>query len=179
MENGTRRIFPDNIGSETRHKMAVDGLETETEINAGLQHPISVLYFDDDVIIINKPPYAQTAPGFMEKDSAATRIADIFSISRVDQMVVHRLDYATSGIVVFARNPDALRNLHTQFRIPGKIYKEYTAVVSGRMATLEGEIELPLGKSLSRGPPFCEVMPPNGVDCGIHFNSISFRFTYL
>jgi len=167
VESSSSKRFRDNIGSETRHKMAADGIETESEINAGLQNSIPVLYFDDDIIIINKPPYAQTAPGFTEKDSAATRIADTFSISRVDQMVVHRLDYATSGILVFARNSDSLKNLHTQFRIPGKIYKEYSAIVSGRMATWEGEIELPLGKSIVRGPPFCEVMPPNGINGGI------------
>ena len=75
-------------------------------------------------------------------------------------MIAHRLDYATSGVVIFARNPDALKSLHNQFRTGGQIYKEYAAIVQGRVSSWEGEIELPLGRDLERGPPFCTVLPP-------------------
>ena len=60
-------------------------------------------------------------------------------------MIVHRLDYATSGIVVFARTVDALRNLHLQFRQHNNMYKRYVAIIDGHLPSLEGEIELPLG----------------------------------
>lgn len=75
-------------------------------------------------------------------------------------MIVHRLDYATSGVVIFARNPDSLKSLHNQFRVNGRIYKEYAAIVQGKVPSWEGEVELPLGKDLERGPPFCKVLPP-------------------
>ena len=58
----------------------------EENINAGLDEPIPILYSDDDIIVVNKPAFAQTAPGYLEKDCAAARIADIFGISRIDQV---------------------------------------------------------------------------------------------
>jgi tRNA pseudouridine32 synthase/23S rRNA pseudouridine746 synthase len=73
-------------------------------------------------------------------------------------MIVHRLDYATSGVVVFARNHNALKELHTQFRRKHNIYKRYSAVVQGKISlSTEGEIDLPLGKDPIRGPPLCRV----------------------
>jgi tRNA pseudouridine32 synthase/23S rRNA pseudouridine746 synthase len=77
-------------------------------------------------------------------------------------MIVHRLDYATSGVIVFARNHDALKDLHKQFRLKNKIYKRYSAVVDGCINYPEGEIDLPLGKDPIRGPPLCRVDPENG-----------------
>lgn len=106
------------------------------------------------MLVYNKPTLAQTAPGFMYKDSLATRIQTRHGLERTDQMVVHRLDYATSGIVMFALNLPALRNLHEQFRQHHTIYKRYVAVVNGRVTSAtEGEIELPLGKDEVSGPP--------------------------
>lgn len=83
-----------NIEAKTSYKYqnnnsTIAGLvaaNVEENINAGLSEPIPILYSDDDVIVINKPAFAQTAPGYLEKDCAAARIADIFGISRIDQV---------------------------------------------------------------------------------------------
>jgi tRNA pseudouridine32 synthase/23S rRNA pseudouridine746 synthase len=88
-------------------------------------------------------------------------------------MIVHRLDYATSGVVIFARNLESLKELHDQFRQRDKVHKVYSAVVSGRMDSFEGEIELPLGKDIERGPPFCRVTAPIGGDPGEAVNKYS------
>ena len=116
----------------------------EGDMNAGLGQEV-VIYKDDDFLVYNKPTLAQTAPGFAIKDSLATRVQQRYKIDRIDQMIVHRLDYATSGIVLFARTMDALKNLHSQFRDHKNMYKRYVAVVDGRFDSLEGEIDLPLG----------------------------------
>jgi 23S rRNA-/tRNA-specific pseudouridylate synthase len=125
--------------------------------NQGL-YPEQLIYVDDDIIVVDKPANIQTAPGFVSRDCLASTIAQMFSLPRVDRMIVHRLDYATSGVVVFARNDDSLKALHTQLR-QQRVYKAYVAVVSGRLSSFEGEIDLPLGKDPDRGPPFCRVDP--------------------
>eukprot|EP00601_Ochromonadales_sp_CCMP2298_P000941 CAMPEP_0173174442 /NCGR_PEP_ID=MMETSP1141-20130122/3356_1 /TAXON_ID=483371 /ORGANISM="non described non described, Strain CCMP2298" /LENGTH=276 /DNA_ID=CAMNT_0014096569 /DNA_START=173 /DNA_END=999 /DNA_ORIENTATION=- len=125
--------------------------------NQGL-YPEQLIYLDDDIIVVDKPANIQTAPGFVSRDCLASTIAQMFSLPRVDRMIVHRLDYATSGVVVFARNDDSLKALHTQLR-QQRVYKAYVAVVSGRLSSFEGEINLPLGKDPDRGPPFCRVDP--------------------
>jgi RNA pseudouridylate synthase len=88
-------------------------------------------------------------------------IAAVFKIDRVDKMIVHRLDYATSGLVIFARNDNALTSLHTQFRQRNKVYKRYSAIVKGNVKYFDGEIDLPLGKQVEC-PPLCKVDPFHG-----------------
>jgi tRNA pseudouridine32 synthase / 23S rRNA pseudouridine746 synthase len=119
----------------------------------------SVLYFDSDIIVVNKPPNEQTAPGFIDKFSLATNVAKIFGIERVDRMIVHRLDFATSGVVVFARNIASLKHLHTQFRRSNTIFKCYEAIVYGKPSGFEGTIDLPLSVDLERGMPYQKVNP--------------------
>lgn len=129
-------------------------VEDDHELNLGLGQE-KVLYVDDDVIVVDKPSRAQSAPGFLCQDSLATRLASTFRINRVDKMIVHRLDYATSGVIVYARNEWSLSHLHAQFRATGKVKKSYLAIVDGNIPNDEGEVDLPLGKDSQRGSPFC------------------------
>ena len=134
--------------------------EISRDYNSGLGKE-SLLYADDDIIVVDKPTCCSTAPGYRETDSLASRIADVFKIDRVDKMIVHRLDYSTSGLIIFARNDQALISLHTQFRLKNKIYKRYSAIVKGNLNFYEGEMDLPLGKQKDC-PPLCMVDPING-----------------
>ena len=135
--------------------------DDDVNINQGLGME-KLIYVDDDMIVVDKPTLCQTAPGFREADSLATRIASLFKLPRVDKIVVHRLDYATSGLVLFARNDLALCELHKQFRLKGHIYKRYAAVVKGYIHGTEGEMNLPLGRDPVRGPPLWRVDPDHG-----------------
>jgi tRNA pseudouridine32 synthase / 23S rRNA pseudouridine746 synthase len=78
-------------------------------------------------------------------------------------MVVHRLDQATSGVVVFAKNEDALKHLHAQLRDKAAdaaargggsaVTKGYVALVGGgSLDPEEGSITLPLRKDLDNPP---------------------------
>jgi tRNA pseudouridine32 synthase/23S rRNA pseudouridine746 synthase len=73
-----------------------------------------------------------------------------------DIHIVHRLDQATSGLMVFARTLPALRNLHAQFR-EGKVDKAYEAIVVGKLEQTSSEqtsfsIDLPLGADWPNRP---------------------------
>lgn len=127
--------------------------ERESNMNENLGKEV-LLYRDDDLLVYSKPHNVQTAPGYSETESLTCRIAAEYNLTAVarDQLVVHRLDYATSGIVVFARNTAALSDLHSQFR-NRKTFKRYTALVHGTfLSSLEGEIDLPLGKDWQNKP---------------------------
>ena len=74
------------------------------------------------------------------------------------KLAVHRLDYHTSGVICFARNKYALKDLHRQFRSKrSAVYKRYIAKIAGHMETFDGEIDLPINRDHDRGPPFCKV----------------------
>jgi tRNA pseudouridine32 synthase / 23S rRNA pseudouridine746 synthase len=116
-----------------------------------------LLYVDSDILVYDKAPNFLCVPGVYEKDSLVGRAASTFKVERVDQMVAHRLDYATSGIVVFARHAAALTALHDQFR-RREVQKIYKSVVSrgygGQMPSLDGDITLPIQRDSQRGAPF-------------------------
>lgn len=123
---------------------------------------IRLLYADADVIVIDKPANMNTAPGFLDATCAASFVAAVFGLPRVDQMIAHRLDYATSGVVVFARNVDAVAALHRDFRLKETVVKTYVALVHGRVQTFEGEVSLPIGRDHARGSPFFRVNCTHG-----------------
>lgn len=116
----------------------------------------NVLFADDDIVVVNKPANLQTAPGHIHKESLAGRISHKFNVERVDRMVVHRLDYATSGVVVFARNILALKAINQQFRRKVDISKSYVAIVMGQMLGM-GNVNLPISPDTTRGPPYFKI----------------------
>lgn len=59
--------------------------------------------------------------------------------------VVHRLDKETSGVIVFCKSPEAMRNLTNQFE-KHEVEKRYTALVSGSIRQDKGRIDYPIGE---------------------------------
>ncbi len=108
-------------------------------IYAPPQSPLTYLHIDDDIIIVEKPSGLLSVPGKTEPDCLEARIR----ADHPDALTVHRLDMATSGLMVFARRPHAQRHLGLQFekRI---IEKSYIARVAGQTEQNKGIIDLPL-----------------------------------
>ena len=102
---------------------------------------VPVLYSDDALIVIDKAAGLLSVPGRGEhlQDCAATRVQASFA----DARVVHRLDQATSGLMLFARGAAVQRSLSQAFEAR-RVGKRYTAVVAGLVADNEGSIDLPL-----------------------------------
>jgi tRNA pseudouridine32 synthase/23S rRNA pseudouridine746 synthase len=123
-----------------------------------VEHRARLIYADSDIMVYDKPSGMLSAPGLYEKDSLAGKAARTFGLNRVDKMIVHRLDYHTSGLLIYAGNDASLREMHRQFRLK-EVIKEYVALVQGIVEGKEGEISEPLGRDSSRGPPFNTVLP--------------------
>jgi tRNA pseudouridine32 synthase/23S rRNA pseudouridine746 synthase len=102
---------------------------------------IEIIYSDDSLLVVNKPSGLLAVPGrgVEKQDSLATRIQKLFP----DTLVVHRLDMATSGLMVFARGPDIQRRLSQSFR-ERTIEKRYVAIVQGKLEPESGEVNLPI-----------------------------------
>lgn len=100
-----------------------------------------VVYQDDNIIVVDKPSGLLSVQGRLpeHQDSIMLRVQRDYP----EAESVHRLDMATSGIMVIALNKEAERDLKRQFRerIP---QKQYIARVWGKFDTLEGEVDLPL-----------------------------------
>ena len=102
---------------------------------------LSIVYQDDDLLIVNKPSGLLTVPGKDPKhaDSLIARINRVFPTAKI----VHRLDMATSGIICLAMHKEAHRNLSIQFQ-DRKTAKRYIARVFGKLEQETGSVDLPL-----------------------------------
>jgi len=99
------------------------------------------LFQDEHLVIVNKPAGLLSVPGRGEdkQDCLSARIQQRFP----DALVVHRLDMATSGLMVFARGEVMQRELSRMFR-EREVTKRYVALVAGVLKNEVGEIDLPL-----------------------------------
>ena len=99
------------------------------------------LHVDAACLVVVKPAGLLSVPGRGEhlQDCVAARVQAQFG----DALVVHRLDMATSGLMLFARGVDAQRTLSRAFA-QREVHKRYVAIVHGRVDPAEGEIDLPL-----------------------------------
>ncbi len=102
---------------------------------------LDILYQDEALVVFNKPSGLLTVPGKAaeHKDSLAYRAALVWPGVRI----VHRLDMATSGIVVMALSADSQRELNRQFQ-QRSTQKHYITRVSGCVTAEQGSINLPL-----------------------------------
>ena len=104
-------------------------------------HGPDVLEETADWLVVSKPAGLLSVPGRAaeHRDSAVTRLQH----SHGPIWVVHRLDMATSGLLILARSPEAAASLGRLFE-RRQVRKHYVAVVSGAMQADSGEINLPL-----------------------------------
>lgn len=105
-----------------------------------------VLHADDRLVVIDKPAGLLSVPGRSEPDCASARVQALHP----DALVVHRLDQATSGLLLFARGLQAQRELSADFA-ERRVGKVYVAVVAGRLDG-EGLIDLPLAADWPNRP---------------------------
>ncbi|MDR1883631.1 MAG: RluA family pseudouridine synthase [Prevotella sp.] len=114
--------------------------------------PLDVVYEDDDLLVINKPPGLVVHPGFGNYqgtmvNAVAYRLKDTPEYDAKDPRpgIVHRIDKDTSGLIVVAKNPYAKAHLSTQF-FNKTTRREYVALVWGLIKENEGRIEGNIGR---------------------------------
>lgn len=103
------------------------------------QEPLTYIYTDDDLIIVEKPSGLLSVPGKTEPDCLEARIRADYP----ESLTIHRLDMATSGVMVYARNANAQRHIGLQFE-KRMTEKTYIARVWGHIPADEGKVDLPL-----------------------------------
>lgn len=102
---------------------------------------IALHYLDEDILVAEKPTRLLSVPGRgpQKQDCLVNRLA----LTHGEVLVVHRLDWETSGLMVLARNKPAQSELSRQFQ-QRKVSKQYLAEVYGEVAEPQGEVALPL-----------------------------------
>src|SRR4051812_22632391 len=101
----------------------------------------TVIYIDDDILIADKPSGLTVIPERF--NTTKPSLQSILETKHGKLWVVHRIDRETTGVVCFARNEEAHRNLSKQFE-GREVQKIYKVIVSGRMEGNAGEIDSPI-----------------------------------
>lgn len=114
--------------------------------------PLVILYEDDDLLVIDKPPglTVHPAPGHPEHTLVNAVLSYFPELAesggeRLRPGIVHRLDKDTSGLVVVAKNRQSLANLSEQFK-SRSVTKIYLTLVKGHLKPESGLIEANLGR---------------------------------
>jgi 23S rRNA pseudouridine1911/1915/1917 synthase len=112
--------------------------------------PLSIVYEDADVIVVDKPAgmVVHPAPGHPRGTLANALLAHVPGISVGGSQrpgIVHRLDKDTSGLIVAAKTDRGRTALVTQWE-SRSVEKTYLALVSGSVADEEAIIDAPIGR---------------------------------
>lgn len=129
--------------------------------------PLDIIFEDDDVMIVNKPAGMVVHPS-AGHDSGTLVHAALAHAPEMEGIggelrpgIVHRLDKDTSGLILLAKNDQALRWLQDQFK-DREVQKSYIALVDGAPPTPKGRIEAPIGRDPSHRKKMAIVSPEKG-----------------
>ena len=117
---------------------------------------LSIIYQDNDIVVVNKPAGVAVHKGVAEKgETVADWLMEKFpEMKKVGDEpefrpgIVHRLDKDTSGVLVAARIQKSFEFLKNQFQ-KREVVKKYLALVEGELKNDNGTIDLPIGRSKS------------------------------
>jgi 23S rRNA pseudouridine1911/1915/1917 synthase len=131
-------------------RVVVNQIEVPREGPAPQDIPLAILYEDDAIVVVNKPPgmIVHPAKGHWEGTLASALAHHFGALSErggpTRPGIVHRLDRDTSGVIVVAKNDQAHDALAAQFK-SRHVEKEYLAIVVGVPQLDRDRIDEPIG----------------------------------
>jgi 23S rRNA pseudouridine1911/1915/1917 synthase len=170
------RRLAERLSRSHAHKLIADGLVTLNDAPAKASHrlargdhvvasvppaetpalvaeaiPLRIVYQDEDVIVVDKPPGLTVHPAAGHPRGTLVNallalcpeLAEIKGTLRPG--IVHRLDKDTSGLLAAAKNEAAQANVARQLK-DRQVHKAYLALVQGRLEPPEGVIDAPIGR---------------------------------
>lgn len=136
--------------------------------------PIDIIYEDEDILVVNKPPFMVVHPTKSHQSGTlANGILYYFSESNQNCIVrlVSRLDMNTSGLIIIAKNQFAHMALSKEMQ-NNNLEKRYIAIVHGHMEEEQGTIDAPIYKLDTEEDSFRRVVDDRGQRSITHYKVI-------
>ena len=134
--------------------------------------PVEIVYEDDDLLVVNKPPHLAVHPcaGSWD-DSLGARLVAYYQKAglQADFHPVHRLDKGTSGLMVVAKHPAAQHALTGQLH-SDRFLRCYLAVGEGCPEPMNGVVDAPLGRTDESYIKQC--VRPDGKPARTHYETL-------
>ncbi|HEX8411779.1 MAG TPA: RluA family pseudouridine synthase [Thermoanaerobaculia bacterium] len=151
-------VFLDGVPAKKSSQRVETGQKVSIEVpppapsTIGSQDlPLTVLYEDSDVVVIDKPAGLVVHPSAGHADQTLVN-ALLFHVKDLSGVggelrpgIVHRLDKDTSGVMVIAKHDDAHRKITGAWN-SDRVRKEYVALVYGTPSSDRGTVEAPIGR---------------------------------
>jgi 23S rRNA pseudouridine1911/1915/1917 synthase len=147
--------------------------EEESEDILPQDIPIDILYEDDHLLIVNKPPGMIVHPTHGHyTNTLANGVVHYWRMKgqRYRFRPVHRLDQETSGVLAIAKNPYAHQSISEQMQ-EGTVQKLYLAAVYGTLTKDHGTIDAPIDRSEENR--HIRVVTPSGYRSVTHYRVVS------
>lgn len=132
--------------------------------NSKIQLAEIILFEDDDLVLVNKPPFLSTLEDRQEKINLLRLARDYTPAAQV----CHRLDKDTSGVLAIAKNPEAYRHISLQFE-HREVTKIYHAVADGVHNFQDQLVDLPI---LKQDDGIVKISKREGKSAQTHFSSL-------
>jgi len=129
----------------------IDIRRIEMQFIQAEDHALGICYRDEHILAIHKPPGMPVHPGLGCHSGTVLNFLryllphTLYMDADLRRMPVHRLDRATSGLLLLGLHQKAQAGLRTQFA-QGLVEKTYDAWVWGKPGTAEGVIDIPIGR---------------------------------
>ena len=130
----------------------LQGLDVEESAleKGGDINGIEIVYEDEYLVVVNKPSGVLSVPGIIGGMSVQQWLREEYLHSN-NLFVAHRLDMATSGLLVAAKSMEVYKALQQQFAERG-VEKHYAALLDGVPEKSDGVVELPLAADYMNRP---------------------------
>ena len=113
---------------------------------------LEIIYEDNDIAIVNKPAGMLSVPGKSNRQSVYSIMRNRYNDNVESPLIVHRLDMATSGLLIIARTMTAYLDIQRQFKLH-QVHKKYVAYLSKpHTKDKSGTISLPLRPDINDRP---------------------------
>lgn len=170
--NPARAVDPASKGD----KISILVPQNNSEGVVPVELPIDVVYEDEYLIVLNKPPFMPVHPTKVHQEDTLANALCFYAQSRGEQYAFHavnRLDRNTSGLVLIAKDRHTASMLSD---IP--VTKYYTAFAQGKIAG-KGTVNAPI--ALSEDSKIVRKVTPDGKPAITHFEPVDYRddFTVL
>ncbi len=149
-------VWIDDVPAEPRfrvragQKVRVRLIEPPDQLIEAQELPLDILYEDEHLIAVNKPPRQSAHPGGNYHDGTLANALQYYLDGQTPLRgllrpgIVHRLDRLTSGVIVACKDHLSHRNLSLAFQA-GRVEKIYWALVAGHLRDNVGEIDAAIG----------------------------------
>ncbi|TCV05357.1 23S rRNA pseudouridine955/2504/2580 synthase [Sphingobacterium alimentarium] len=130
-----------------------------------------IIHEDDNLIVINKPPFVASLD---EREGGDVNILRLAKRYYADAQICHRLDKDTSGVLLIAKNPETYRLVSIEFE-KRRVNKIYHAIIQGTHVFNDLKVDLPI---LNQGNKNVSIDRANGKAAETIFNSIQYFKNY-